>query len=216
MNENINLVEILKDCPKGTEFYSPIFGKVTFNYIKDSSNYPIRLSNSERGEATFNSSGKYFNNCKDSECLLFPSKYQRDWNVWKTEQDWKNLWNQYKDGDYLWMQLKNSEDPWIFIYRNSIKGERVQGYGCLSPNWGMDYYTDIMEDYQHIGTKDEVVKIQKATVEQITLFNKVFKEKYNKQWNPTTKEFENIKTEMTISEIEKKLGLTSDSLRIKK
>lgn len=33
MNENINLVEILKDCPKGTEFYSPIFGKVTFDCI---------------------------------------------------------------------------------------------------------------------------------------------------------------------------------------
>lgn len=29
MNENINLVEILKDCPKGTKLYSPLFGEVT-------------------------------------------------------------------------------------------------------------------------------------------------------------------------------------------
>lgn len=30
MNENINLCEILKDCPKGTEFWSDNFGKVKF------------------------------------------------------------------------------------------------------------------------------------------------------------------------------------------
>lgn len=114
------------------------------------------------------------------------------------------------------MKLKTSEDPWIFIYRNSIKGEKILGYGCLSPDLNMDYYTDIMEDYQHIGTKGEVVKIQKATVEQIALFDIEFKKRYNKKWNPTTKKFEDIKTEMTIPEIEKKLGLTSGSLRIKK
>ena len=26
MNENLNLVEILKDCPKGTKLYSPSYG----------------------------------------------------------------------------------------------------------------------------------------------------------------------------------------------
>ena len=28
MNENLNLVEILKDCPEGTKLYSPIYGDV--------------------------------------------------------------------------------------------------------------------------------------------------------------------------------------------
>ena len=32
MNENIDLTEILEGCPKGTEFYSSIFGKVLFGY----------------------------------------------------------------------------------------------------------------------------------------------------------------------------------------
>ena len=31
MNENLNLVEILKDCPEGTELYSTIFGDVTIS-----------------------------------------------------------------------------------------------------------------------------------------------------------------------------------------
>ena len=30
MNENINLTKILKDCPKGTKFYSYIFGDETY------------------------------------------------------------------------------------------------------------------------------------------------------------------------------------------
>lgn len=41
MNKNINLVEILKDCPKGTKLYSPIYGEVeqmnSEDKIKDNS-----------------------------------------------------------------------------------------------------------------------------------------------------------------------------------
>lgn len=43
MNENLNLVEILKDCPKGTKLYSTIFGEVKFGGIEDYSVYPIVL-----------------------------------------------------------------------------------------------------------------------------------------------------------------------------
>ena len=33
MNEKLNLVEILKDCPTGTKFYTPVCGEVSFrNY----------------------------------------------------------------------------------------------------------------------------------------------------------------------------------------
>lgn len=213
MNENINLVEILKDCPRGTEFYSSVHGVVKLESIAYEGKYPIRAYNTQIGYTSFTTKGQLYS-FEDLECVIFPSKDQRDWNIWKKEQDQKNIWNQFEDGDYLWMQQRN--DDWVFIYRKNIKGKRVQGYGCFSPNFNMDYYTDIMEDYQHIGTKDEVVKIQKATVEQIALFDSMFKERYNKQWNPITKKFEDIKTEMTISEIEKKLGLSSGSLRIKK
>ena len=33
MNENIDLTKILKDCPKGWKFCSPIFGEVEFEKI---------------------------------------------------------------------------------------------------------------------------------------------------------------------------------------
>lgn len=41
MNENVNLVEILKDCPKGTQLYSSVFGEVEFDHINTRINYPI-------------------------------------------------------------------------------------------------------------------------------------------------------------------------------
>ena len=32
MNENINLTKILKDCPRGWKFWSPIFGEAPEYY----------------------------------------------------------------------------------------------------------------------------------------------------------------------------------------
>ena len=48
MNENINLCEILKDCPKGTKLYSPVIGEVIFEDINYNSSYPIGVSNALR------------------------------------------------------------------------------------------------------------------------------------------------------------------------
>ena len=46
MNENIDLCEILKDCPKGWKFWSPIFGEVKFehNYKKVSLNNQFSIT----------------------------------------------------------------------------------------------------------------------------------------------------------------------------
>lgn len=34
MNENLDLCKILKNCPKGTKFWSPLWSDVYFNDIK--------------------------------------------------------------------------------------------------------------------------------------------------------------------------------------
>lgn len=39
----INLVEILKDTPKGTKLYSTIFGEVSFDHIDKDEFYPIKV-----------------------------------------------------------------------------------------------------------------------------------------------------------------------------
>lgn len=93
MNENINLCEILKDCPKGTKFWSPIFGDCEFSHINKYENgfksitvlvpkhYLFLASNGFNDKAEFNCQGAICD--KMNECLLFPSKDQRDWGKWK-------------------------------------------------------------------------------------------------------------------------------------
>ena len=82
MNKKIDLTKILKDCPSGTMFYSSVFGTVLVS-IEDDLDYPIRLYK-YRNKSTVTSCRltkygelyEYF----DGECILFPSKDQRDWS----------------------------------------------------------------------------------------------------------------------------------------
>ena len=78
MNENIDLTKILKDCPKGTKLYSPIFGEVDFEKIRSDDKYAI-ITKKGSYTATFTDEGFYRADV-DVECLLFPSKDQRDWS----------------------------------------------------------------------------------------------------------------------------------------
>ena len=79
MNENLDLTKILDGCPAGTEFYHLIFGQVALREIIDGG-YPIIVEpiiNTTRSSLTKDGrlNAKY-----DGECLLYPSKYQRDWS----------------------------------------------------------------------------------------------------------------------------------------
>ena len=91
MNENIDLTEILKGCPKGTELYSTIYGKVRFEGISNSAVCPIEIkflnkfTNPSVISAYLAKDGRCSSNY-DGECTLFPAKDQRDWS--KFERFW--------------------------------------------------------------------------------------------------------------------------------
>ena len=82
MNENLNLYEILKDCPKGTKLWSSVWGDVFLDVVKDSDYKPISLTAPGCNYILLYSNGK-MHNIKEAECVLFPSKYQRDWSKFK-------------------------------------------------------------------------------------------------------------------------------------
>ena len=85
MNENLNLVEILKDCPMGTKLYSTLFGEVKLNTITIKSVYSIEFE-AENGELhRVASDGMYLCNFNE-ECILFPSKDQLDWSKFKPKK----------------------------------------------------------------------------------------------------------------------------------
>ena len=81
----INIANILKDYPKGTKLYSPAYGDVEFSgfcsgYIcvtKGCTTY------------SFNEYGIVDNG---GECMLFPSKDIRDWEVFEEIKEVKTIW----------------------------------------------------------------------------------------------------------------------------
>lgn len=80
MNENINLCEILKGR-EGETFYCSLIGEnVKFQYIIKPL---IRVIRKNKVHLDLCSNGGF---CPNGECLLFPSKDQRDWNKWIEKQ----------------------------------------------------------------------------------------------------------------------------------
>lgn len=82
MNENLDLCEILRDCPKNTPLFSTVFGEVKLvkvyslggikcEYIDKYSHCP--------NEIFFRFDGLLYD-VNGGECVLFPSKDQRDWS----------------------------------------------------------------------------------------------------------------------------------------
>lgn len=83
MNNNIDLTKILKDCPKGWKFYTPVWGEVTFIEIKKNKDclFPICIyTNTSSSCTNLTKDGRYLINRTGTECILFPSKEQRDWS----------------------------------------------------------------------------------------------------------------------------------------
>ena len=85
MNENLDLTKILEGCPKGIDFYHTVYGTVLFNSIDLDSEYPIRFIVGKNQVNSVTKSGLAISDYK-GECVLFPSKYQRDWS--KFERFW--------------------------------------------------------------------------------------------------------------------------------
>lgn len=87
MNKNINLCDILKGH-EGQYFYSPLYGDVRLEFL---TNNKVVIGTSTH-QFHLNQFGKAVHK---GEILLFPSKDQRDWNIWLEEQKSKapKTWN---------------------------------------------------------------------------------------------------------------------------
>lgn len=79
----MNIAEILKYCPKGTKLYSLVDGEVTLKDISDPDEYPIKVGTYNGDTKYYTKDGLFFTNRPGGECVLFPSKEQRDWNKFR-------------------------------------------------------------------------------------------------------------------------------------
>ena len=96
MNENLNLVEILKNVP-GTKLWSPICGDCMFVRIDDDpdTDYPIVCSTEcidrKLDIVAFTANGVYDNRYVHGCCALFPSEKNRDWSTFKISKKHKHF-----------------------------------------------------------------------------------------------------------------------------
>lgn len=76
----MNVAEILRKCPNGTKLYSPVFGEVELTKVDYDEEYPITCITKNGDYGLFTRNGMLFCSYSDTECMLFPSKDQRDWS----------------------------------------------------------------------------------------------------------------------------------------
>lgn len=95
MNKNINLAKILKDAPKGTKLWSSMLGDCYFEeYQERESTYPIRVRfinhHKETDYRSLSAHGKEVE-VDSAECVLFPSRDNRDWSTFKAPWRYKHF-----------------------------------------------------------------------------------------------------------------------------
>ena len=151
MNENINLCEILRDCPKGTKLYSPIFGEVDFEKIRSDDKYAI-ITKKGSYTATFTEEGFYRADV-DGECLLFPSKDQRDWSKFTAPWFKKEKFDPKTLKPFDSVLVYGEYEGWFCTIFSHI-GVGEYPYNTASGNYGRCIpYND--ETKHLVGTKDE-------------------------------------------------------------
>lgn len=168
----INIADILKDYPKGTKLYSPIFGDVYLESVRPHISVVVTLVKGEKDLTEFLYDGRYGMN---GECMLFPSKENRDWNTFQ---------KQFKDGDII------SSDAYIAIFHKFGKPQfceydKVIYYHCWCYQNGKDFK---FEDDFGIGRDTEY---RFATDEEKQKLFDVIKENGYK-WNAETKTLDKL------------------------
>lgn len=118
MEKDLNLVELLKDVPEGTKLYSLIFGKCKLVEVRDNK---IIVASDAKGYYSFYENGNIYKDC--GECLLFPSKNNRDWATFKTE---------FKIMDHV--KSKETGEVFLLIDKEKVGGFWAKRIPCSVQN----------------------------------------------------------------------------------
>ena len=155
MNENIDLTKILKDCPKGWKFYSSVWGDVKFNRIdEEDSSYPIVFITKYDGNMSVTANGKYYKQF-NGECIIFPSKEQRDWSKFSAPWYKKEKFdpNKLQPFDKV-LARYNSDDMWKVDFYSHKGVSKTYPYRCIGSPYS--YCIPYNDDTKHlVGTTEE-------------------------------------------------------------
>lgn len=144
----INLVSILKHCPEGTKLYSPIYGEVVLDSVQSKSIYTLaKTNNGATLVVEFTRLGRLHYEFSNSECVLFPSKDQRDWDKFRIPT---------KKGDVI---MFNGQVPCLVTgdysqdKKNWVCGLLEDGDFCTNiihpSEWNAHFYTFATEEVKY-------------------------------------------------------------------
>lgn len=167
MKNKINLVELLKDCPKGMELDCTMFDNVNFIGLQDSS-FPIIIHTPD-GCKFLTSFGCYYDSCY-AKCVIFP----------KGKTTWEGFHRPFVDGDIIYNRLQKRI---CIYYLCKDKVPRIRGcrYNEFNTQFEkLEYPIPItIQDYR-LATEKEKEKF----------FNTIINNGY--RWNAETKTLEKI------------------------
>lgn len=170
MENKINIAEILRDMPKGTKLYSPLFGKCELIGV-DNSKYPIAIK-AQRTDGAISKGimkdGRYFDGYEEAECSLFPSARMRDWNKF------------FKRGDVV----RNPHNEMMAVFDGWVNDDYTEF------NTTINYYKDYLFGEEGVCDTECFVK---ANDEQKTLFFAAAEKYYGGKYNPETLQVEPVK-----------------------
>ena len=155
MNENIDLTKILKDCPKGWKLCSPLCGEVKFDSITENSEFPITVLNETMG-IYLTREGTYCTGIEEAECILFPSKDQRDWS--KFTAPW------YKKDKFDPKTLKAFDR--VLVRHEYYHRWRCEFYSCIYDDNGSYPYVAISGAYKRCIPYNEETKHLVGTTDE--------------------------------------------------
>ena len=153
MNENIDLTKILKDCPKGWKLYSPIVGEIDFSKICDDVYAIVTIQ--DRRTDFFTKEGFYYADV-DGECLLFPSKDQRDWSKFTAPWYKKEKFDPKTLNAFDRVIVRNEYDEWTCTLFSHIRNKPNTRFICATCESLYIYCVPYNDDTKHlVGTTDE-------------------------------------------------------------
>lgn len=188
MENKINIAEILKDCPKGMELYSPIYGKVELLEVDSNSEYSIKTVTSIGRPGSFTPYGRLYENYPSAECLIFPSREMRDWTKF------------FKRGDVVYIKEANY----------------VTDYAIFE-SWKNDDYTEFNASIFY-SNKSGFAERKVCTAKLYTKANDILKAKlitfieqhYKGKYNPETLQVEPVKPKCPFKPFDKVLARDDD------
>lgn len=177
----INIAKILKDFPKGTKLYSPIYDKVELLGVNIYSVYSIMTATSIDRTGIFTSDGRLYEKYPTAECLLFPSREMRDWSKF------------FKRGD---------------VVRSIDDGTQAVFKGWESNDY-TSFYASIVHHAEVDEWDEDIVFAVESFYKESEEFARGFivdaEEHYNGKYNPDTLQVEPVKPECPFGPFDKVL-----------